>query len=82
MKTLVIKDMEHIQDLQLICLMLLDVLPNLKIEGADYMDMELLEGSEFEHLMLDDSGSYPRLEHGEVVESETETKIEKQKTAN
>jgi len=46
------------------------------------MDMELLEGSEFEHLMLDDSGSYPRLEHGEVVESETETKIEKQKTAN
>jgi len=79
LKTLVIKDMDHIQDLQLICLMLLDVLPNLKIEGADYMDMALLEGSEFEHLKLDDSGSYPRLEHGEV---ESVTEIEKQKTVN
>ena len=71
--------MDHIQDLQLICLMLLDVLPNLKIEGADYMDMALLEGSEFEHLKLDDTGSYPRLEHGEV---ESVPEIEKQKTVN
>ena len=66
LKTLVIKDMQHVQDLQLICLMLLDCLPNLKIEGADYLDMELLEGSQFEHLMLDDIGSSPKLEAGEV----------------
>ena len=65
LKTLVIKDMEHVQDLQLICLMLLDCLPNLKIEGADYLDMELLEGSQYEHLMLDDIGSSPKLEAGE-----------------
>ena len=66
LKTLVIRDMEHVQDLQLICLMLLDCLPNLKIEGADYLDMELLEGSQYEHLMLDDIGSSPKLEAGEV----------------
>ena len=65
LKTLVIKDMQHVQDLQLICLMLLDCLPNLKIEGADYLDMELLEGSQYEHLMLDDIGSSPKLEAGE-----------------
>ena len=53
------------QDLQLICLMLLDCLPNLKIVGADYLDMELLEGSQYEHLMLDDIGSSPKLEAGE-----------------
>ena len=58
--------MDHIQDLALLCLMLLDVLPNLKIEGADYMDTALLEGTEFEHLMLDDAGSHPRLEPGEL----------------
>ena len=46
--------------------MLLDCLPNLKIEGADYLDMELLEGSQYEHLMLDDIGSSPKLEAGEV----------------
>ena len=60
--------------------MLLDVLPNLKIEGADYLDLDLLEGTEFEHLMLDDAGSHPRLEPGEV-ESVTE-EIEKQKSQN
>ena len=65
LKTLVLKDMEHVQDLQLICLMLLDCLPGLKIEGADYMDMELLEGSQHQHLMLDDIGSSPKLESGE-----------------
>ena len=65
LKTLVIRDMGHVQDLQLICLMLLDCLPNLKIEGADYLDMELLEGSQYEHLMLDDIGSSPKLEAGE-----------------
>ena len=68
LKTLVIKDMEHVQDLQLICLMLLDCLPNLKIEGADYLDMELLAGSQYEYLMLDDLGSAPQLQPGHVTE--------------
>jgi len=72
LKTLVIKDMDHVQDLTLICLMLLEVLPNLKIEGADYLDPTLLEGTEFEHLMLDDSGSNPRLEPGQLESLEKE----------
>ena len=73
LKTLVIKDMSHIQDLTLICLMLLDVIPGLKIEGADYLDMELLEGSQYQHLMLDDAGSHPKLEPGEVKEENVAT---------
>jgi len=72
LKTLVIKDMDHVQDLTLICLMLLEVLPNLKIEGADYMDPTLLEGTEFEHLMLDDTGTHPRLEPGQLESIEEE----------
>ena len=67
LKTLVIKDMDHVQDLPLICLMLLDVIPGLKIEGAEYLDMELLEGSQHEHLMLDDAGSHPKLEAGDLI---------------
>ncbi len=65
LKTLVVKDMDHVEDLALICLLLLGVLPNLKIEGAEYMDLELLKGTEHEHLLLDDSGNHPRLEAGE-----------------
>merc|ERR1719343_1589448 len=67
LKTLVIKDMDHIQDLTLICLMLLDAIPGLKIEGAEYLDMELLAGSQYEHLMLDDLGSAPQLQPGTVT---------------
>lgn len=78
LKTLVIKDMEHIKDLTLICLLLLDVLPNLKIEGAEYLDMTLLEGTEFEGLMLDDVGSLPRIEAGEIEEVENKEKQSKQ----
>ena len=77
LKTLVIKDMDHIQDLTLICLMLLEVLPNLKIEGADYMDTALLEGTEFEHLILDDTGSHRRLEPGELEHIVTENEKDK-----
>jgi hypothetical protein len=73
LKTLIIKDMDHIQDLTLICLMLLDVLPNLKIVGAEYLDMSLLKGTEWEHLLLDD-GSFPRLEPGEVQEVDGEAR--------
>jgi len=68
LKTLVIKDMEHVKDLTLICLMLLDVLPKLKIEGADYLDMSLLEGTEHEHLLLEVDGSPPKLEAGDITD--------------
>jgi len=37
LKTLVLKDMGHVKDLNLICLLLLDVNPKLKIIGADYI---------------------------------------------
>jgi len=71
LKTLVIKDMDHVQDLPLICLLLLDVIPKLKIEGADYLDMALLEGTEHEHLVLDDIGSNPRIEAGDQTTEQT-----------
>jgi len=72
LKRLVLKDMDHIKDLTLICLLLLDVLPKLKIEGADYLDLSLLEGTEHEHLMLDD-GSVPKLEAGEINKTHAPT---------
>merc|ERR550519_572290 len=50
LKVLVIKDMDHVKDLALICLMLLDVIPGLTIKGADYMDTSLLEGTPHQHL--------------------------------
>ena len=37
LKILVLNDMEHIKDLHLICLMLLEVFPDLQIRGVDYM---------------------------------------------
>ena len=43
--------MDHVQDLPLICLMLLDIFPNLDIRGVDYIDQKLLEGTEHEHLL-------------------------------
>merc|ERR1711972_68322 len=75
----VIKDMDHIQDLPLICLMLLDVIPGLKIMGAEYMDITLLEGTEHEYLLADD-GSVPRVEAGPILEMSKE-KEEEQVTA-
>jgi hypothetical protein len=39
---MVLKDMGHVKDLNLICLMLLDVNPKLKIIGADYIGERLL----------------------------------------
>ena len=38
----------------MICLMLLDVFPNLEIRGVDYIDTKLLEGTEDEDLLKDD----------------------------
>merc|ERR1712098_80900 len=57
-----------LEDLTIICLMLLDVLPKLKIEGADYLDMSLLEGTEHEHLLLEVDGSPPKLEAGDITD--------------
>ena len=38
----------------MICLMLLDIFPNLEIRGVDYIDISLLKGSEEEDLLKDD----------------------------
>merc|ERR1719468_1366554 len=54
LKTLVMRDSDHIKDLKLICLLLLDVLPDLEIRGVDYLNVELLRGTEDEHLITDD----------------------------
>jgi len=68
LKVLVIKDMDHIQDLPLLCLMLLDILPNLKIQGAEYIDNTLLEGTEFQELLDDDY--LPKLDAGPSLQQE------------
>jgi len=66
LKTLVLKDMDHIENLPLICLMLLDILPKLKIVGAEYMDLKMLEGTEHQYL-LDENfiPDLPKLESSE-----------------
>jgi len=53
LKTLVLYDMEHVKDLPLICLFLLDLMPDLEIRGVEYIDTKLLEGTEHEHLLLE-----------------------------
>jgi hypothetical protein len=63
LKTLVLKDMDHVEDLSLICLMLLDILPKLKIIGAEYLDLKLLEGTKHQHLLNADF--IPKLPSGE-----------------
>ena len=45
---------DHILSLKIICLMLLDVFPNLEIRGVDYIDTNLLKGTEDEDLLEDD----------------------------
>jgi len=42
LKTLVLYDMDHVKDLPLLCLMLLDIFPGLEIRGVDYIDTKLL----------------------------------------
>ena len=51
LKTLVMYDLTHIRDLPLLCIMLLDLNPDLEIKGVDYIDTKLLEGTEHEHLL-------------------------------
>ena len=55
LKILILQDMEHIKDLDLLCLMLLEILPDLQIKGVDYMAnaKTLLAGSEAESLLED-----------------------------
>lgn len=67
LKTLVLKDMNHVENLPLICLLLLDVLPKLKIVGAEYMDLKLLEGTDYQYLM--DEDYIPRLTEGSDAEA-------------
>jgi len=54
LKTLVLKDMDHVADLSLVCLLLLDIFPDLKIIGADYLDLKLLENTEHAYLLEED----------------------------
>ena len=65
--------MDHVEDLTLICLLLLDVFPNLRIVGAEYMDTKLLEGTEFSHLL--EENFIPQIEPG-AVNPPTPEKIE------
>ena len=65
--------MDHVEDLSLVCLMLLDALPKLKIIGAEYMDLKLLEGTQYQHLL--DEDYIPRLASG-VVENVQEKDVE------
>ena len=43
LKVLKLRDMDHIQDIKLVCLMLLEENPDLRIEGVDYEDTKILE---------------------------------------
>lgn len=51
LKTLVLYDMDHIEDLSIICLMLMELNPDLEIKGVDYINTFLLLGTEHEHLL-------------------------------
>ena len=51
LKTLVLYDLDHIADLRLICVLLLDIFPDLDIRGVDYIDANLLKGTEHEGLV-------------------------------
>ena len=51
LKTLVIYDLDHIADLKLLCVLLLDIFPDLDIRGVDYIDANLLKGTEHEGLV-------------------------------
>jgi len=67
LKTLVLKDMDHVEDLNLLCLLLLDVNPELRILGAEYLDLKLLEGTEHAYLLEDDF--IPKLDAGNEAET-------------
>jgi len=68
LKVLKLKDMDHIADLRLVCLMLLDEFPHLRIVGVDYEDTKLLEGTEHQHLVKDYESML--LNSGQLAEKE------------
>ena len=72
LKVLVLHDMEHVKDLDLICLMLLDVFPDLQIRGVDYMAnaANLLAGTQYEYLVEDLDKSLLQLSDGERKDNE------------
>ena len=76
LKVLVLHDMEHIKDLDLICLMLLDIFPDLQIRGVDYMAnaTNLLAGTEYEYLLEDFDKSLLQLSDGESKDNESNPK--------
>ena len=43
--------MDHVQNLELLCLLLLDIFPDLDIRGVDYMNDKMLKGTKHEHLL-------------------------------
>merc|ERR1712037_109804 len=51
LKTLVLYDLDHILDLKLLCVLLLEIFPDLDIRGVDYIDANLLKGTEHEGLV-------------------------------
>ncbi|QQP55617.1 ATP synthase subunit s-like protein [Caligus rogercresseyi] len=53
LKVLILRDLDHIEDLKLICLLLLEVNPDLDIRGVDYIDIELLKAGGNEDLLED-----------------------------
>ena len=71
--------MEHVKDITLVCLMLLDIFPDLDIRGVDYIDTKLLAGTEHEHL-LEDIDNINVLEAGEVKTESEEMKPIKVRT--
>ena len=81
LKVLVLQDMDHIKDLHLLCIMLLEILPDLQIRGVDYMANapSLLAGTEEESLLADLDNSLLLLTDGnEVLNTETKTSVEGQ----
>ncbi len=51
LKTLLLYDLDHIVDLRLLCVLLLEIFPDLDIRGVDYIDAELLKGTPNEGLV-------------------------------
>ena len=68
--------MEHIKDLDLICLMLLDIFPDLQIRGVDYMAnaANLLAGTQYEYLVEDLDKSLLQISDGERKDNESNPK--------
>ncbi|XP_040577101.1 distal membrane-arm assembly complex protein 2 [Lepeophtheirus salmonis] len=69
LKVLVLRDLDHIKDLKLLCLLLLELNPDLDIRGVDYIDVELLKASGNEELLDDFDKELLYLQEGLEVKS-------------